>query len=304
MHEITRCAPDLVAHGAEGVHLQKMVEADLRLKKIQDRAAWVRGVTTGFQVVAAGIAVIASLLIGGQAVVDGRLDRTMLAVLVLTPLALHEVLSTFTQAAQTFTRATVALERVEAVLDAPPIGVGDLSADQPRADEPSLIVRDLSIGWPENPTIASGLDFTVGPGERVAVVGPSGIGKTTLAATVLSTKDYIINYQDLQGIGMTGKLALPTLIAMCSIALGKPTLSSLAVLGEISISGTMMKVDELANSLQVCLDSGAKRVLLPITSAAELGTVPADLIGSFNLIFYSSAEDAVFKALGDRKSVV
>lgn len=113
-----------------------------------------------------------------------------------------------------------------------------------------------------------------------------------------TTKDYIINYQDLQGIGMTGKLALPTLIAMCSIALGKPTLSSLAVLGEISISGTMMKVDELANSLQVCLDSGAKRVLLPITSAAELGTVPADLIGSFILIFYSSAEDAVFKALG------
>lgn len=113
-----------------------------------------------------------------------------------------------------------------------------------------------------------------------------------------TTKDYIINYQDLQGIGMTEKLALPTLIAMCSIALGKPTLSSLAVLGEISIRGTMMKVDELANSLQVCLDSGAKRVLLPITSAAELGTVPADLIGSFNLIFYSSAEDAVFKALG------
>ena len=97
-----------------------------------------------------------------------------------------------------------------------------------------------------------------------------------------TTKDYIINYQDLQGIGMTGKLALPTLVAMCSIALGKPTLSSLAVLGEISISGTMMKVAELANSLQVCLDSGAKRVLLPITSAAELGTVPADLIGSFN----------------------
>lgn len=113
-----------------------------------------------------------------------------------------------------------------------------------------------------------------------------------------TTKDYIINYQDLQGIGMTGKLALPTLIAMCSIALGKPTLNSLAVLGEISISGTMMKVNELANSLQVCLDSGAKRVLLPITSAPELGTVPADLIGSFNLLFYSSAEDAVFKALG------
>lgn len=113
-----------------------------------------------------------------------------------------------------------------------------------------------------------------------------------------STKDYIINYQDLQGIGMTGKLALPTLIAMCSIALGRPVLSSTAVLGEISISGTLIQVDELPNALQVCLDSGAKKVLLPMTSAAELGTVPADLIGSFNLIFYSSAEDAVYKALG------
>lgn len=120
-----------------------------------------------------------------------------------------------------------------------------------------------------------------------------------ISGTISTTlKDYFINYQDLQGLGMTGKLALPTLIAICSIALGKPTLNSLAILGEISISGTIMKVDELANSLQVCLDSGAKRVLLPITSATELGTVPADLIGSFNLIFYSSAEDAVFKALG------
>lgn len=113
-----------------------------------------------------------------------------------------------------------------------------------------------------------------------------------------TTKDYIVNYQDLQGIGMTSRLALPTLIALASIALNKPTVSSLAVMGEISIAGTMMKVDELANALQVCLDSGAKKVLLPITSAADLGSVPSELIGCFNLIFYQSAEDAVFKALG------
>ena len=113
-----------------------------------------------------------------------------------------------------------------------------------------------------------------------------------------TTRDYIINYTDLQGIGMTGRLALPTLIALSSIALNRPTLSSLAVLGEISISGTLIKVDELANALQVCQDSGAKRVLLPITSAVDLSTVPAELIGCFNLIFYSSAEDAIFKALG------
>ena len=111
-------------------------------------------------------------------------------------------------------------------------------------------------------------------------------------------KDYVINYQDLQGIGMTGKLALPTLIALCSIALGKPVQSSLVVLGEISISGTMMKVDELANTLQVCLDSGAKRVLIPSTSFVDFATVPPDLMSAFQLIPYQSAEDAVFKALG------
>lgn len=113
----------------------------------------------------------------------------------------------------------------------------------------------------------------------------------------ITTNDFIINYQDLQGLGLTSNLALPSLVAMCSIALGKPVVSSCAILGEISIAGTMQKVDNLADTLQVCLDSGAKKVLLPLTSAADLGTVPAELIGAFSLIFYNSAEDAVFKAL-------
>ena len=113
-----------------------------------------------------------------------------------------------------------------------------------------------------------------------------------------TNKDYIIQYQDLQGIGMTSKLSLSTLIALCSIALNKPTLSSMAVLGDISVSGTVSKVENLANTLQVCLDSGAKRILLPTVSAVDIGTVPSELIGTVNLVFYQDASDAVFKALG------
>ncbi len=113
-----------------------------------------------------------------------------------------------------------------------------------------------------------------------------------------TTKDYIINYQDLQGIGITGKLALPTLISLCSIALGRSTLANLVIIGDISISGTLIKADELANVLQVCLDSGAKKVLLPSTSFVDFSTVPADLMSAFQLIPYTSAEDAVYKALG------
>ncbi len=113
-----------------------------------------------------------------------------------------------------------------------------------------------------------------------------------------TTKDYIINYGDMQGIGMTKYLTLPTVIAICSAALNKPTLSSLAVLGDISISGTILKVEELANVLQVCLDSGVKKILLPITSAVDMGTVPAELMGAFSIIFYNTPQEAVFKALG------
>lgn len=134
--------------------------------------------------------------------------------------------------------------------------------------------------------VATAFNFLKANGNRI-----SGSVSTT-------TKDYVINYQDLQGIGMTPSLGLPTVIALCSIALGKPVQSSLAVLGEMSIAGTLSKVDNLADTLQVCLDSGAKKVLIPIISAADMGTVPPELMGAFNIIFYSSVEDAVFKALG------
>lgn len=113
-----------------------------------------------------------------------------------------------------------------------------------------------------------------------------------------TTKDYLMHVQDLNGIGITKYLTLPAVVAICSVALNKPILSSTVILGDLSIGGTIIKVEELANTLQVCLDSGAKKVLVPITSAVDLGTVPSELIGCFNIIFYQTAQDAVFKALG------
>ena len=97
---------------------------------------------------------------------------------------------------------------------------------------------------------------------------------------------------------MTNMLAMSTLVAICSAALNKPLLSGLVILGEFSIGGTLIKVEDLSSTLQVCVDSGAKRVLMPMTSAADIGSVPSDLVGAMGLNFYSSPEDAVFKALG------
>ena len=123
-------------------------------------------------------------------------------------------------------------------------------------------------------------------------------GNSISRAISTTSKDYIIDYQDLQGIGMTKSVALPTLVAISSIALMKPTVAGLAIIGDISVSGTIIKVEDLAAVLQVCVDSGAKKVLIPITSASDFGTVPADLLSAIQPIFYSTPEEAVFRALG------
>ena len=123
-------------------------------------------------------------------------------------------------------------------------------------------------------------------------------GRSVSASISTLNNNYLMHVQDMNGVGMTKNLTLASFIGLCSAALSKPAVSSLAILGDLSIGGTIMKVDELANVLQACLDSGAKKILLPITSAGDLGTAPAELVGKFNIIFYQSAEDAVFKALG------
>ncbi|MBZ9624733.1 protease Lon-related BREX system protein BrxL [Clostridium sp. FP2] len=120
-----------------------------------------------------------------------------------------------------------------------------------------------------------------------------------ISASISTTqKDYLMHIQDVNGVGMTSSLALSAIIAMCSGALMKPVQSQVAVLGSVSIGGTINKVDDLANTLQVCLDAGAKKILLPMVNAGDLATVPPELFAKFQIMFYSGAEDAVFKALG------
>ncbi|MDI3547661.1 MAG: ATP-dependent Lon protease, partial [Halanaerobiales bacterium] len=114
----------------------------------------------------------------------------------------------------------------------------------------------------------------------------------------LNNNDFLMHIQDLQGIGMTSELALAAFIALCSGALKKPVQSQLVVLGSMSIGGTINKVEELASVLQVSFDAGAKRVLLPMASAADIGTVPPELFAKFQISFYQNPEEAVFKALG------
>ena len=201
VRELARTGTDLVAYGAEDTVLDRLLAIDEELRAQESRAAWLRGIATAGQVVAAGIAVAAALWFGTTAVAAGALDPRFLAVLALTPLAMHEVLATFTQAAQTLTRAGTALGRITEILDAEPVGTGDVTVGE---GKPGLELLDVSAGWPipsgpflstraaapSSPvpgsrSVQSSVTLAVAPGERVALVGPSGVGKTTVAATAM-----------------------------------------------------------------------------------------------------------------------
>ena len=114
----------------------------------------------------------------------------------------------------------------------------------------------------------------------------------------VTARDYMMHVQDISGVGMSSELSLAALVGLCSGAMNRPVQSQLVVLGSLSIGGTINKIDELANILQVCFDAGAKKILLPMSSAIDLPTVPPELFAKFQTAFYTSAEDAVFKALG------
>lgn len=112
------------------------------------------------------------------------------------------------------------------------------------------------------------------------------------------TKDYLMHVSDMQGIGLTEELAVAELIGLCSGALDKPIQDSTVVIGNMTVGGTIAKVEELANVLQVCVDAGARKVLIPAASVVDLQTVPSDLLVKIQPIFYADPIDAVFKALG------
>lgn len=111
-------------------------------------------------------------------------------------------------------------------------------------------------------------------------------------------KDYVMQVKDLHGVGMTRYLTLATFIALCSVATNRKVLPSLAILGNFSLGGTVDKIQNLANTLQVCLDNGAKKLLIPMSSYADIGLVPSDLLVKFTLIPYNTPEEAVMKAFG------
>lgn len=186
VREIAVGAADLAAYGADQTALDHLAATDAKLRQIEGRNAWSQGLAGGIQMFFTGIAVAAAIVIGGQAVADGTMLPVNLAVIALTPLALNETFGDLSKAAQTLTRAKAALVRVLSVLNAEPIGVGDrIPEPSAHSDMAGLTLENASIGWPGSQPLLSNVNLSIAPGERIAITGTSGLGKTTLAATIM-----------------------------------------------------------------------------------------------------------------------
>ncbi len=109
--------------------------------------------------------------------------------------------------------------------------------------------------------------------------------------------DFLLQLIDLQGMGVPEYGGLALFVSLCSASLGRSVQPQLAVFGEMTLGGTIEPVSNLAASLQVAFDAGVKRILLPMTSAIDLPTIPPELFTKFQTSFYNDPIDAMIKSL-------
>lgn len=118
------------------------------------------------------------------------------------------------------------------------------------------------------------------------------------ASLKASEHDYHLHVVEIHNTGPTQAMTLASFVTLCSAVLGKPVQPQLVVLGSMSLGGSLVPVENLADSLQVALDAGAKKLLLPMASVKDIPTIPGELFAKFQTGFYADPTDAVFKALG------
>jgi ATP-binding cassette, subfamily C, bacterial CydC len=195
-------AADVIAYDAMTNVLADVTEADARLARAERRSAWSAGLGGALLMLCVGAASLAGLLLGGAAVGRGDLSGPVFAVLVLTPLALADVLGGIPLAAQLAIRVRSSLARVQDLLAAPaPVKEPTAPAHLPTGRR--LQIHNLYAGYGDGPDVLTGVDLDLEPGSRVVVTGPSGSGKSTLAAVLLRFLEPRAGQVLLDGVDLT-----------------------------------------------------------------------------------------------------
>ncbi|MDP9805672.1 ATP-binding cassette subfamily C protein CydC [Trueperella bonasi] len=158
-------------------------ETERRIHKNRDRSARPSALASALDTLAMGAAVVGALIIGTQQVANGDIGAIDLVVATLTPLSAFEATQRMGGAATQLVRSASAAKRIVDLLDAAETTEHPDTDNRPASDD-GLRANGLHVGWPGGPTIAGPIDLHLTKGKTIAIVGPSGIGKSTLLYTL------------------------------------------------------------------------------------------------------------------------
>jgi thiol reductant ABC exporter CydC subunit len=188
--ELMRAAPEVVAFGAERAGIDRIRAADSSLVTLARRDAFAAGIGDGLGLIVTGITVAGVLAVAVNASAQGHLDRVLIAMLALLALASFEAVTPLAATARDLS-ATLAAGRRLLELTSQDALVQDPPRPAPAPEWPfAFELEGVRAHYPGQPFPAlDGVSLRVQPGERVALVGPSGAGKTTIVNLLLRFLD-------------------------------------------------------------------------------------------------------------------
>jgi ATP-binding cassette subfamily C protein CydC len=187
--DLVEGAPELVVGGRQGQALAAVATRERELRDVRRRSAFAEALGEGLVTLLAGLALAVVVFLAAGAVHAGRLDGVLLGMLALLALASFEAIRPLPVAAQHLGATDAAAERLYELVDREP-PVRDPQAPAPRPAGRELRLESVTVRRPGRPApIIDGVSLTLRSGRTIALVGPSGAGKTTLAHLVVRFRD-------------------------------------------------------------------------------------------------------------------
>lgn len=164
-----------------------LANTERNIQNSRNKAAIPTALATAIDILALGVAVVSALVIGTLQVTAGTLSEIGLVVCTLTPLAAFESTQRLHEAGVQLIRSARAAVRIMNLINVEGAKNADVitsAAKNPTSTPASLTTQNLAIAWPDGPLVAESIDLTLTPGKSLAIVGQSGIGKSTLLYTL------------------------------------------------------------------------------------------------------------------------
>ena len=187
--DFLRAAPELVVYGASERMLERVRSADRELDRLARRDAVVGGLGEALSILVAGLTVVGVLAVSVHAHAGGSLDRVLVAMLALLALASFEAVGGLPAAARELSGTLASGRRVLELVDCEP-AVRDPAVPLDRPAGPAIALEGVTARYgPGAAPVLSDFDLRLEPGRRLALVGPSGVGKTTVTNLLLRFLD-------------------------------------------------------------------------------------------------------------------